>query len=408
MPDVPPMPPHRLPIRVLNALGRRRARPAHDPQRWLDRARRRTGLSDTGIGPIDEQLARMAEDFNDHAGLSPFGHGVMDKLVTGLIQMRMRITHAHASRPDAQAQRIERPVFIIGGPRTGTTLLYRLMAANPAARPLMVWEAGHPPHRPLTAWRRIAKVRIDHAVVNYLMPEMPSIHELRPTGPEEDIVLLLRTLTTWILPLIAAMPRYLDWLWHAPDERFVQAYQLHKQQLQLHQQRRGGGYWLLKGPAHLNCFGHLFDVYPDARIVQTQRDLRSVIPSACSLCLAARRLTADSVDPARIGAEAMDSARRSLDRAMTFREHIPAGQLIDVHFPDLMADPVAELRRVHEALGLPIDAAFDQTMRDELAANPRHRRGMHRYTAEQFGIAPAELDALADDHAARFGLPAAK
>lgn len=397
----------RWPVGLYNTIARVGPRPRpFDAGHWIDRARRRTGLDDFGPGFEPEALELMAGDLNTEARLTPLGRRIMDQSIREALEHRLKITDLHRREGELAAQSIDRPVFIIGGPRTGTTLLQRLMSVVTNARPMYGWEDAYPlpPRRRWLAMRQ-SRYRRELRIFNYLVPMARTVHPVDPRFPEEELRLLRNMFCTPILSIMAHMPRFQQWLESRPASTYAAAYRFYLQQLRLIQWQRGHGYWVLKSPAHLNGIEGLHEVLPQARVVITHRDLRRVVPSATSLMGTLRRLCSDHVDPKQLGAETLAAARVAFERNLELDQRIDHAYRVDVQFADLTADPIDTARHIHQQLELPLDGPSIDRMRALLEAHPRHKHGVHRYDLHEFGLDVPEFEQLADEYARAFNVP---
>jgi hypothetical protein len=320
------------------------------------------------------------------------------KLLASAWRRRLAILEALRRDPATASTPIERPVFVLGFPRTGTSLLFHLLTLDPEARPLLGWEALDPlppRRRPGGADPRVGRWRRAARLAYRAAPGLRHVHPLTETGPEECLALLVRGFTTWAWLLFARLPSYDDWLWSRPPEAFEPTYRLHAAQLRLLQRQRAGGYWLLKSPAHLNALEALLRVYPDARVVCTHRDLAAVIPSSCSLFAVFRSIYSDRVDAHELGREALRTTERTVRRTIAVRDRLPPSSIVDVRYEDLVRDPAGTLRTVWEALGRTITPAMEEAAARDLERATERMRPDHRYSLEQFGLRRDEIETIA-------------
>jgi hypothetical protein len=375
----------------------------------LGRAQRRTGLSDFGGAEVREPLEVLVDSLESESNLTPLGRQSMQTVLIETLCKRLRIVDHVAHHPEVRREVIRRPLFVVGFPRTGTTLLYNLLAQDPAARPLLGWEAAEPlaPRRarPGRPDPRIGRFRRWLRGLDYVAPELRKVHETTSEGPDECNMLLMRTLVTWYYGLANRVPRYERWLASRPRSTLETTYRFHEDQLKLLQLQRRGEYWLLKGPVHLNALDAIAEVYPDACIVQSHRDPAKVYPSTCSLIALARSIFSDRIDPVTIGREALEEGRRGLARLMKVREELPAARVFDVRYADLIADPLATVQRVYDHFDLSVPTDMERRAHAWLRRNPRHKHGVHRYALEAFGTDRAEIDQLGAAYRERFDIP---
>jgi len=403
----------RWPVRLYNrAAGLKAgigfsARPL-DADEILRTARRQTGLQDLGGEESEEALRILAGSFEADARLHPFGRFLGRSILLQAVSHRLQILDRLRQEPELLQAPLQRPFFVVGFPRTGTTVLFNLLAQDPRARPLLHWEAFHPvtPARPRGRRTdpRLRRSRAGVRMLNYLLPDLDRVHPIRAEEPEECLPLLQNSLVSWSFLLSADARRYEEWLWALPDDRLTGSYRFHRAQLQLLERSLGQRHWLLKSPAHLQAMQPLLSVYPDARLIQTHRDPAEMLPSACSLFAVFRCLLSSDVDPHELGRHGLEAFRRIVERMLLARGEIPAERVFDVHFGDLVADPVAMVHRIYAHFGETVSGEMDRRMKAFMEEHPRHKHGVHRYTLEQFGLRTGEMEDAFGPYLERFEL----
>ena len=301
------------------------------------------------------------------------------------------MTAVARAHPEIAAQPVRAPLFILGLPRTGTSILHELLAQDPANRVPMTWEVMHPWPPPEAATfetdPRIAAVERHFAGIDRVLPDFKRMHPMGARLPQECVALTAHDFATMIFHTTHRVPSYQAWL-EAADLRWV--YASHRRQLQYLQWKAPADRWVLKSPGHLWALAALLAEYPDARIVQTHRDPLTVIASLTSLVTVLRSLASDAVDPLEIARDWTERLARGLDLATRVRaEHaLPPSQVLDVHFRDFMADPIGTIGRLYAHFGLVLSADAEARMRRFLAAHPSDKHGAHTYTLAATGLDP--------------------
>lgn len=370
--------------RVLRRLGR--APPDFDPGRLMRRAARRTGLAEADVAALRESLRRLAEALEREAQLSLFGRLIARQHLAGLLETALRVEGDRRRTPAVAEQRIAAPVFIVGLPRTGTTLLHNLLAQDPATRVPATWESMFPagyPESPqaLSRARRRAAARL--AWADRLIPDFRRIHPLGADRPEECVALTAPGFASALFHVLYRVPSYQDWF---EADSQAPGFEMHFRILQQLQSRRGPRRWVLKGPGHLFSLEPLLRRYPDARLIQTHRDPLRAIPSIASLVATLRGAFSRRVDPREIGRDCTERLSRALERFLRRRDSLPPGRVMDVAYTELVASPTAAVERIYAHLGWPLAASARAAMQAYLAANPRHADGVHRYSLRAFGL----------------------
>jgi hypothetical protein len=349
-------------------------------------------------------LQRKLAAYERDAHLSLLGRvAVLDQLRRAL-DNGLRLQAIIDRHPQILDEPIERPLFIIGQPRTGTTLLQRLMALHAGARSLPYWEAlfpapllqgpdevmaGRPDPRDIAHRRRLTlRAR---QLAGWLAPDFDRIHPMSVDGQEECLFLL--RLNVLMPPEIdfAYLPSYWQWLRGADMKP---AYRVFRQYLQVLQWLRPREHWLLKSPIHLSALPALLEAFPDARIVHPHRDLAAVVPSLCSLFAAMWGGLASPLDPHDVGRYVLDGMRRAPVIAAAAEAQLPAGRLAHVEFEALMQDPVGVTLGLYDRLGYRHDPALEAKMNAWMRDNPRDKHGHHDYRLADFGLTEADLAGL--------------
>jgi hypothetical protein len=380
-----------LPLRVahgaLAALGVSRW-PSLRPDDLIAAARAAEKLHDLGA-PDLEPLERMVASIEAEASLNPLGRFATRERLVQVLRNRLRFTELSRRHPEISAVALEPPVVIAGLQRTGTTLLHRLLAADPRVRSLASWEALNP--APFLSGRgdpRPGLARRAEAGLRWLSPDFFAVHPVEADAPEEDVLLLEHAFLSTVAEATLRVPSFSAWL-ESTDQR--PAYVLMGRLLQLLTWQHGPSRWVLKTPHHLEWLDVLWDVFPGATVVMTHRDPLVTAGSFCSMVAHGRGVMSDVVDPAEIGRDWLEKLGRMTDRALDAREARGDRGVIDVRYEALMADPVGTVRRVREAAGLPCDAEADAATQAAMARMPKDRHGAHRYALDDFGLDEAKV-----------------
>lgn len=408
-------PRRRMILRFVDAMGRMGERAGVAPRpisggRMIAAVRRKTGLEDLGAGPVEEGIRVLAASVETDARPGAFGRQVARGMILQGIERRLRIVDLVKRTPEIRAQEIRRPLFIVSPPRTGTTLLYNLLAQDPHARPLLSWEAYHPlPQSPGSRNGRdprIGKHRRGIRMLDWVAPDLQAIHPVVADGPEECVPLLMRTFVCGAWSMFCTVPTYDHWVRSRPPEDYREVYRFHRDQLRLLQwQHHGDGAWLLKSPAHTLALPALLRTYPDAVVVRTHRDVAKVLPSACSLFRAARSIVEGPVDTHALGRAGLSMAEDLLHRVMRPIPEEDRDRVLDVRYADLVADPVGTAERIQAAAGRDVSPRMRSAMEAWLRDNPRHKQGVHRYRLEDYGVGRDDVEALAGDYHRHFDVP---
>lgn len=378
--------------------------PALDTDWFLERAAAQAGLGDFGDLPFREGIDVLLWALEHESGNPPERLAqVAANLVVPALVKRLRLVDDRKRYPEIAAQQVRAPIVITGLPRTGSTHLQALLATRPGARSPREWEMRLPSPPPrqdtFAADPRIAQVQaaID-ARANASV--LQAIHPYGARRPEQCLGLVDWGFVNQTYLAYQRVPSYYEWYLGA-DQRLV--YRHHQRFLQ-HLQAFAPGEWVLKWPKHLFGLDALLEVYPDARIVWTHRDPGTVIPSSVSFVGTLRGMNSPVFDPRRFGAEWTALEEMGLHRGLAVRDRVGEERFLDVHYNDLIADPVAEVTRIYRHFGIPVDEETVRRVRDFQDENPQGKHGAHQYTPEQFGLDPGRTRRRFAAYTERFGI----
>ncbi len=373
----------------------------------LDAASGQTGLDDFGDPSFREGLGVYVSSVTDEADLSEVGELAVEAQIVGNLANRLQVVDWTNRHPELAAGAIERPVFIVGLPRTGTTFLSYLLDLDPSHRSLMRWEAqtSVPPPRleTFTSDPRIAATRDSQDMLDMINPEFKAIHYEAPDGPTECISVTAQEFKSVMWETVANVPSYGAWLRQVD---YGSAYRYHKIVLQL-LQSEAPGRWMLKSPAHGFALETLLKTYPDVRFVATHRDPTTIVASTCSLaaCLSGTFSDVDHGD--YIARRWTESVVDMLTRVEALRASDPSvdARFVDLRYVDLVADPVASIRRVYEHIGSELSPSTEAAAAAYAADNRQGKYGRHSYSLGELGLDGAELRDRFATYRERYDVP---
>lgn len=379
-----------------------------DPDRLVEQACETAGTDDFGDDATwRDGLGRLCDGLIREARLNALGVEIAAMDVIRALTSRLHITHWRKQHPEVAAEPVERPLFIVGQPRTGTTILFDLLAQDPALRPPLTWEVDnpHPLPQPETydTDPRIAETQATIEMSEQIVPGLLAHHPLGALVGQECVRITAGQFCSMIFSVQYRLPGYYRWLLYDADHG--PAYRYHRMFLQ-HLQSAVPGHWVLKSPAHLWQLDKLVAEYPDALIVQTHRDPLNVISSVSALTHHLRGMASDDSSIADCAAQSHEEIVVGLERGMALRDSgaLAGTQVIDVQFADFMADPFGTVRALYGALGRDLEPVAEQRMRDFLAAHPGDRGG-NRYRWEDTGLDAGQVREQVRGYQERYGIP---
>lgn len=382
-------------------------RPVFDESAVLEDARHRTGLSDFGDAAFREPLRRLLHALGDEAGLNETGLMMHYERVVGLLVTRLRTEAAIREYPEIEEERIAAPLAVVGLPRTGTTMLHRMIASDRRFFALLWYESRSPAPPPGSeALPEDPRIREAEAEVEAMLdasPDLIAVHPMDAHAPDEEIMLYEHSFLSANPEAFCHIPHYGAWLAEqdpAPGYRYLKRL---LRFLQWQKKRRGepAERWILKAPMHLAHMDLLLETFPGARVVLTHRDPIQTIPSYASMIHTLLVIGSDRIDARAVGRHWADKLRRWLERGMAVRDASP-GSFLDLRYEELVADPMAQVRRIYAFAGMELTPTAETAMRRWAQENSRDRRPVHRYTLEQFGFTEAGLREQFADYRERF------
>lgn len=366
-----------------------------DADDLIERACRSAGLDDFGPDTWEEPYRRLVDALNDEADLHVVGRVLTRYDLLTQLRVRLQVIDAVKRDPSITDEEIVAPVFVTGPARSGTSILHELLGEDPNLRVPTGWEMALPFAPTDGPDRRAEWAEPSFDLWSDVGPEFAAVHELKATLPEECLWLLAPEFATGYWATCTNTMGFMAW--RAGTDP-LPAYRFHRTMLQLLQHGHDPKPWALKSPVHLGSLPVLFAVYPDARVIHTHRDPVKVVLSSASTVATGRWLRSDSVDPKDVGATVGFGMQMLLEITMQQRAdgQVPADQVADLHYLDLLRDPVAAIEAAYGELGLPFDPTFPDRIRGYLAARPQDKHGVHRYSPDDFGL---DVDQIRKDFA---------
>ncbi|WP_433594720.1 sulfotransferase family protein [Nocardia sp. CA-145437] len=352
------------------------------------------GLTDFGSDDHHEALGVLLDSYQRDAGLTEIGSKMSRYFLRGALVARALSEASWKANPAYAETKVTRPIFVTGLPRTGTTALHRLLAADPQHQALEMWLADFPqPRPPRDTWadnpvyQAVDKGFAQHRIEN---PEFMGVHYMTAAEVEECWQLLRQTVKSISYESLAYLPTYSEWL---RKQDWTDAYTRHKQNLQLiglGDERR----WVLKNPSHLFALDALMKVYPDALIIQTHRDPVTIVGSSCSLSEQATAGWSTTFVGEKIGSSQLELWSRGLREFNAARARYNPDQFLDIEFDELRADPFATVEKIYSKFGLDYtdSARSSMTALDE-ESKSGDRKPVHKYSLADYGLTEDQVRA---------------
>jgi hypothetical protein len=357
----------------------------------LQRARDEAELEDFGDPWFLEPLAKLVDLINTEANLVSTEVDMVDRIVACLVD-RLSLVAFVGEHPDVLHEEVDVRGVIIGLARGGSTLAQRLLGSSPQLTSVHKYELYAPLPLPGEALRdtepRIARAQriLDEMAARW--PEMVSMHPMTATDYDEEIELIDRSFACTMYSFYFHLPAYSDWLFDYDDIKAYDELLLWLKVLQYRSEPGRPRSWFLKSPHHLMSGGlrSCIKTFPNAKILMTHRDLKSVVGSCCNLQYSMYKDITRDLDPSVIGPELIDLHRRALERMIEVRSELPADRFIDLQYSRLVSDPINQFEYALGEMGFSVTEEDRDAARAWMAANQRDAHPPHRYRIEDYGV----------------------
>lgn len=380
-----------------------------DPGKLCAEAMRRTGMDDFGDPPLAPALPVLMNSLEQEAGLRPLGRLLMRIHLRELLETRLRLAQVWKARSGSLAlQRLEKPVFIVGMPRSGSTFLHELLATDPANRAPQAWEVMFPVStgrdRPADAAQRIRKAAFCLWWFRRLAPRADAVYPLRARTPHECVAIQSYSFMSEEFLSTCRIPAYQAFLRSAD---LSPAYEWEKRFLQHLQLDRPERRWVLKSPDHVYGLEALFATFPDATLIQTHRDPLEVLASSADLTQVLHGLYGRPADRAETLAAEARTLADNTERFIGFRHRHPelADRIVDIKYTELAADPLTALRRIYEQMGVRLAEPAAERMRQLAAKRTRYSGPRASASPEWLQLEDALDFGSFERYCLRFGIP---
>jgi len=395
-----------------------------DPDELCSVAQRRAHLTDFGGNEFRTPLAMLVQCLENEANLTFVGRVFVREILLQKLVNRLLLADSLARHPEILDVEIKAPIFITGLPRTGTTLLHRVMAQDPALRHLQMWEVWKPAPPPDPGSYATDPRRLDRPYNNSDAPDITGVicafedqligaqtiqkrqaaHKVAMSEPEECQLLFMNSFMSqeFVLFFADGIPSYATWLLR---QNLTPSYEYYRRQLQLLTWRFPDQRLILKSPMHLQSLDSLFRVFPDATVVWSHREPRSVVPSWSSLNRIDGEIynSAASDGASRLGPSVLDWLGAEMDQAMAVLPGLPQDQIVHVSYREFAGDTPKFALALRSRLGLPEHQAAGEKMRDWTSNNRRSGHEAHKYEAAAFGLDHEMIEGRFSSYRRMFG-----
>jgi Sulfotransferase family len=359
-------------------------------------AAQRTGLTETESDSWREGLALIVDEVNTSPVFTSHGRDRVLDDATNALGRRLQIHDYIRAHPEVLDAPVERPLFVLGMPRTGTTVISYLLDQDPARRSLLHWECVHPIPPATTETLRtdprcLALLEEQRNILEIVkQAKMPLPHWEDADGPTEDMFIHNQDFKGLSWDSFLSTSRYAEWLFHETD--MTSTYEYQKRYLQV-LQSTAPGTWSLKMPSHSVHIEALLKVFPDARLIWAHRDPYKATGSLCNLWRLPKGMVLhpDAIDLKAMGRNAMAQMKYHVERPLRARDRIGDERFFHMYYHEMMRDPMDVMRRIYEWAGDPLTAETEACMRNWLAAHPQDLFALNTYSLDQYGLSVDKL-----------------
>ena len=374
-----------------------------DPELLLDEARENTKLSDFGPGDFRPALDVLLRTYDTHVA-DPGGRKKAYRRVVGLLATRLRIAEALRKHPQIAERPIESPMVLTGMPRSGTSALFNLLGADPAARALLLWETQFPD--PMEGLEPGASDPRHDAIEAYYKqnrndnPEFTKMHFSSADTPEECVLLHAYSLSGVHIGWEVMLEPYGSWY---QKQDLHEMYSYYRTLLQMLDWQRLGDRCLLKAPAHMLAIESLIDTFPDVSLVWSHGNPAACTASSCSMThmLMQEQVTMSKQE---LGPIVMNFYATSLERGLAVRDQCDPARFIDVNHDNFVDDSMGVVGQIYDHFELDLGEAASQAMEAHIEANPKGQHGKHQYQLDDWGLTPEEIEARFAPYIERFSI----
>jgi len=402
-----------LPIRLLNSAGRGANKIGLQPvnltfDKLVARAQRNTGLKDFGEDEFEGPLKRLIASLENEADLNTLGRMMARGDILKTLENRLGIVDLFKRHPEIGDERIEKPLFVVGPPRSGTTIFHDLLAMDADNRVPLSWECAYPLPPPETASYtndpRIEKVAADLARVDQLLPAFKTMHPMGAQRAQECVAMTSIDFTSMVYYVQFNVPSYDQWVM---EHDMRSALKWHRRFLQVLQWKCPGKRWALKSPQHMWHLEFIHREYPDALFVQTHRDPVKTVISMSNLAATLQTLGSDSANLPRVAQYYAKGLAQGYNNTVAYRKsgRLPESQVVDLYFRDFMQDQVGTVRRAYQHFDMELSTNAAGRMQQFLDENPADKFGKHLYQLSETGLDIEALRTMFQGYEDHFNIP---
>ena len=332
-----------------------------------------------GEDDYTEPLEILVYSLNKHNKFNPFGKIAFNHQLKSRLKTRKHLNQLHLSKtfPDPAD-----PVFVMGLPRSGTTLLFNLLSLDESYRSPQYWEIMNPFPFAKTLKekdKKIKKVNRDLKIAKTLIPKLKSLHTIRAETPEECEQIATMNVRSFVYLCMADVPEYVDYL---KDCNFNSVFEWHKKFFQVLELNGRPQRWLLKDPSHIGHLPEILHTYPNAKFIHIHRDPIESVGSFCSLTKNIRSAFSKKVSSEDIGATVIDFWMHNLNKGIEYRKNIPSHNIVDISYQDFIKSPLDNIKNSYVHLGFDMTTKTENDIQEYISQDRNKSMSSHNYSLE--------------------------
>ncbi len=357
------------------------------------KAEHETGLNDFGPSSYEEAFYQLLLSVINETGLHDFGVEMAKNMILSSLKNRLYLEASISRTPDIAIEPIKQPVWIVGLPRTGSTLLHNLLALDKSNRTLKRWEALYPSPRggdeisDRIERRKQAKIETDG--LEYFSPGVLAKHSMGWNQPDECVTMFCDSFKSQLFGFCFGILPYVEWL---RSQDLTDAYAYYRRQLQVLQWQHSADRWVFKAPFHSCYMAEIERTFDNPLYIQLHRHPGEVVPSVASLQSSIQGVSSRFVDRKILGKTVFDECRISMEKASEARKEISSERVVDIQYGDMVKQPIETISSIYEKWGFDFSPEYQCKITEFMAVNPKGKHGGHKYTCDEFGLTEGELE----------------
>lgn len=361
--------------------------------RLHDIAKKATGLSDFGDTDYHEPLNLLIKDILNQKHFHAFGYVIAKGMLVEALKNRLYLEEAFKRNPHIEQEKINDAIWILGLPRTGSTLLHHLLSLDDNNRTLKRWEASCSSpilqDKEEDIKKRKEKAQATDKVLHALVPDLLKKHSMRWDLPDECVMLFKDTFKSQLFGFSLGLPTYGEWLL---EQDLAPEYQYYVKQLKVLQSVDKRDRWVFKAPFHSLNVAAIESTFSEPKFINLHRNPNSVLPSVASLSESLQGLCLNYIDRKFIGKRALNDCKMAIDNVSEARNAIANDRMIDINFSDFIKDPAGTIEGIYKKWNIPFTEEFRQKINQFMEENPKNKHGEHKYAREEYGLTDSQID----------------